>query len=58
MGLARVWREERGVNKKGKEMPLMHFFEILLLVAIVAGIFFGWKDQPVADKDVEPSESR
>ena len=37
-------------------MPLTHFFEILLLVAIVAGIFIGWKDQPVAEKEIEPSE--
>jgi len=26
------------------QMPLMHVFEILLLVAIVAGIFMGWKE--------------
>lgn len=25
-------------------MPLMHMFEVLLLVAIVAGIFVGWKE--------------
>ena len=25
-------------------MPLMHVFEVLLLVAIVAGIFVGWKE--------------
>ena len=32
-------------------MPLMHIFEVLLLVAILAGIFVGWKDQPVTKKD-------
>ena len=26
-------------------MPLMHVFEVLLLVAIIAGIFVGW-DRP------------
>jgi hypothetical protein len=26
------------------QMPLMHVFEVLLLVAIVAGIFMGWKE--------------
>ena len=25
-------------------MPLMHMFEVLLLVAIAAGIFVGWKE--------------
>ena len=25
-------------------MPLMHMFEVLLLIAIVAGIFVGWKE--------------
>jgi len=25
-------------------MPLIHVFEVLLLVAIVAGIFMGWKE--------------
>jgi hypothetical protein len=25
-------------------MQLMHVFEVLLLVAIVAGIFVGWKE--------------
>lgn len=25
-------------------MPLMHVFEALLLVAIAAGIFVGWKE--------------
>jgi hypothetical protein len=32
-------------------MPLMHVFEVLLLVAIVAGIFVGW-DRPAA-KEVD-----
>jgi len=26
-------------------MPLLHMFEVLLLIAIVAGIFVGW-DRP------------
>jgi len=34
-----------GANKKGMQMPLMHVFEVLLLIAIVAGIFVGW-DRP------------
>lgn len=34
-------------------MQLMHLFEALLLVAIVAGIFVGW-DQPAAKQEVEP----
>lgn len=37
--------EEVASNKKGMQMPLMHVFEVLLLVAIVAGIFVGW-DRP------------
>ena len=32
-------------------MPLAHIFEVLLLVAILAGIFVGWKDQPIEKKD-------
>ena len=27
-------------------MQLAHVFEVLLLVAILAGIFAGWKDRP------------
>ena len=35
-------------------MQLTHIFEALLLVAILAGIFVGWKDQPVGKE--EPQE--
>lgn len=32
-------------------MQLTHIFEVLLLVAILAGTFVGWKDQPVAEEE-------
>ena len=34
-------------------MPLMHVFEVLLLVAILAGIFVGWKDHPAAKEEIQ-----
>ena len=42
--------------KKGARMQLILVFEILLLVAIVAGIFVGW-DRP-AQKDRERLRNR
>ena len=35
-------------------MPLVHVFEILLIVAIIAGIFVGFRDHPVAKAEVKP----
>ena len=37
-------------------MPLAHVFEVLLLIAVVAGIFVGW-DRPAAEKEVDSSET-
>ena len=36
-------------------MPLMHVFEVLLLVAVIAGIFVGW-DRPATEKEAEHPE--
>jgi hypothetical protein len=44
-----VSREEEGVALKGARMQLIHVFAILLLVAIVAGIFVPW--DPRAGKE-------
>lgn len=38
-------------------MPLAHVFEVLLLIAVIAGIFVGW-DRPAAKKDAKSPESR
>jgi len=40
------------------QMPLMHVFEVLLLVAIVAGIFVGWKEPAkYQSRRTEPSST-
>ena len=50
--------EEVRRNKKGMQMLLMHVFEVLLLVAIVAGIFVGWKEPAkYRSQRIEPSST-
>jgi len=52
--LHKVGARRKGVNKKGVHMPLLYVFEVLLLVAIVAGGFFISWEQPEQQDDADP----
>ena len=45
-----LWSRKEDEVEKGARMQLTLVFEIVLLVAIVAGVFVGW--------DVRPDEQR
>ena len=38
-------------------MPFMHVFEVLLLVAIIAGIFIGW-DRPASSLEEHEPDAK
>jgi hypothetical protein len=41
---AKGWHEEEAETEEGARIELILVFEILLLVAVVAGVLIGWQD--------------